>query len=590
MSSAGNAGRTEATAGLGATAGGSSKAGNGNASGGNSDSAGAAGQPEESAGAPSSGGGPTSGGGAGSGGAAPVGECEAGKSEACGDCGKRTCDSTTLKWGACIGDGHQQACWKTEAGAVLPGTIPATPKGSCHAGQQTCQGNATWTPCTGAVAPAAADDCNTPGNDANCDGTPNGGCNCVSGTRACGKDTGNCQSGMQTCTNQTWGACVGEIAPAAVDSCATTGDDANCNGLPNEGCTCTPGNAATACNDNIACTDDGCNNGVCTHAISAGYCLIGSACITHNTADTTNICRYCDATINKSAWSNSPSSTKCDDGLWCNGDDTCSGGSCAHQFTGNRCTASGPCALAACDEARDSCFAPTSLACKTSTEKQCTSTTACSADVQTRTNTQSCSGTSNDCTGTISNGSWTTSSDCTADQTCNGSSYSCVNTLGCGSTWCNGTASGSLCWTMNTDLVNLNGAIAACKALTTGGLAAGSWQLPTIYDYLTIDQGCDGSTGVVAGNSTCTMDPDSINTGGVNCRACPAGTGPLSSDKRCYWMPSMGTCINDSWGYWSQTSSNFGPLGFQPKTNAVVFYPGDAQSVQYAYRCVTKKP
>ncbi|HEY0463290.1 MAG TPA: hypothetical protein VGC79_03735 [Polyangiaceae bacterium] len=560
-------------------------------------------------------GGPITGnaGNAGSGGTPTAGECAAGASEACGDCGMRTCDATTLKWGACMGDGRQQACWKTEAGAALPGTIPAAPKGSCHAGQQTCQANANWSPCTGAVAPAATDDCNTAGNDANCDGTPNGGCNCVSGTsRVCGKDTGNCQTGMQTCTNQVWGGCVGEIVATAADSCATTGDDANCNGVPNEGCACTPGSVATACNDNVACTTDGCNNGVCTHGVSAGYCLIGTSCVANNTTDTTNPCRYCDATANKTAWSNSPTTTKCDDGLWCNGDDTCNSGACTHQFTGNRCTATGSCALTVCDEARDSCFKPSSASCKPIQEKQCDSTTACGANpahIQSRTNTQYCSGDSSDCTGTIMPGTWSNSSTCQADQICNnnGLNTSCVAKLGCGTTWCNGTAAGTLCWTLNNDTAGRDAAATNCSTSTAGGVSG--WQLASIWDYTTIAQGCDGrNTGATYGvsrdgPSTCrvgsVLEPGSV----TDCTPCMDGKGPLGADKKCYWATGMGTCNraghdanpNDPvWpyggvGYWSQSGSDYGPIGYDPVNDAVTFFGGDI-TAKLPYRCTRVNP
>ncbi len=447
------------------------------------------------------------------------------------------------------------------------------------------------------MAPAAADDCSTAGNDANCDGTANGGCNCVNGsTRVCGKDTGNCQTGMQTCTNQVWGSCVGEIVAAAADSCATAGDDANCNGVPNEGCACTPGNVATACNDNVACTDEGCNNGVCTHAVSAGYCLISGACVANNTSETGNVCHYCDATANKTGWSNSSTSTSCDDGKYCNGTDTCNGGACTHQYpTNNRCTATGVCALSVCDEANQTCFKSTSTACGTTTDKQCSSTTACGGDVQTRTNTQYCSGTSNSCSGTITSGAFTTSTDCTTDQTCNGSTLSCTTTLGCGSTWCNGSASGSRCWTLNNDTLGLTDAITACQNSTAGGNT--DWQLATIYDYLTIDQGCDGvHDSIKDGDSTCYAPPD-VNMGVQDCGACPALMGPLTASQRCYWLPSMGTCnlTTNSIGttvvelYWSQTNTNYGPLGFSPRDNTVQFWPVDS-TVKFPYRCTVLKP
>jgi hypothetical protein len=575
----------------------------------------------------------------------PKGECEDGDTESCGDCGTRICDASTLKWGACKGDGKQEACWKDENGVALPGTIFTEPKGSCHAGQQTCQADGAWSKCTGAVAPATTDDCNVAGNDANCDGTPNGGCNCVSGAmRVCGKDTGNCKTGMQTCTSQVWGNCEGEIKPAAVDSCATTGDDANCNDMPNEGCSCTPGNQATTCNDALSCTNDICNNGVCTnqigtgacligancvangaldptngcrycdaglnktgwtpassttacesdgvsctndfcngsgactHAIAASSCLIGGSCVANNTKRSGNPCQYCDVSLSKTEWSNSSSSTSCDDGLWCNGDDTCNGGACQHQFTGNRCTATGACALTVCDEARDSCFKPTSSSCGTSTEKQCTSTSACSGDVQTRTLTQFCSGNSVDCNGTTSPGNWTTSLDCSADQKCNGSSFSCVNTLGCGSTWC----SGGTCWTLNNDTKTLAAAKSFCSSLNLGGNA--DWELASIDDYLAFDFGCNGTTGTATTlPSTCHFGAN-YDEGTLDCGSCPDTKGPGNTG--CYWLAGMGTCNRTGEGYWSSSRSSFGQLGFDPKDNTVFFYPLENEALPY--RCTVK--
>jgi hypothetical protein len=514
----------------------------------------------------------------------PVGECAADETEACGDCGVRTCDSTTLKWGPCTGDGKQEDCWKTEAGVALPGTIPAQPKGSCHAGKQTCQADGKWAACTGAVAPAATDDCNVAGNDANCDGNPNGGCNCVSGEmRACGSATGNCKKGTQTCTNLIWGDCVGEVKAAATDSCAVTGDDGNCNGVPNEGCACNPGNAATVCNDSVACTDDGCNNGVCVHGVSAGSCLIGGSCIANNTKESGNPCHYCDASANKTGWSNSSASTSCDDGKWCNGDDSCDGGSCQHQFTGNRCTATGDCALSVCDETRDSCFKPTTASCDATTEKQCTSSTACGAHVQSRTVTQFCSGTSVDCNGKTMAGSWANSSDCSASQKCNASSNSCVAALGCGTSWCNA----GTCWTLNNDLKNLADAKAYCAGLTLDGA---TWKLATILEYLSVDQGCDGtgSSGMsTTGASTCTL-PDVLNGGTTDCSPCTEGGSQTGADAGCYFMAGMGSCNLTSQGYWSSSRANPGALGFDPKDNTVFWYPIENEALPY--RCTTAGP
>src|SRR6185437_11770444 len=120
--------------------------------------------------------------------------------------------------------------------------------GPCKAGSQSCvvagdKTSSSFGACTGAVGPATADIC-TAGDDSNCDGTPNEGCACTSASapRSCSAAgaLGNCAKGTQSCTTAgTWGAC--SVQPAAMDSCSVQGDDANCNGIVNEGCTCVTG-------------------------------------------------------------------------------------------------------------------------------------------------------------------------------------------------------------------------------------------------------------------------------------------------------------------------------------------------------------
>ncbi|MDQ2646783.1 MAG: hypothetical protein M3020_23465, partial [Myxococcota bacterium] len=117
----------------------------------------------------------------------PMGDCEADQVEDCGDCGQRHCDSATLTWGDCIGDGSQRNCWETDDGDPLPGTMPEEPKGKCTVGVQTCQADGNWDACTGAVAPKPSDDCDVAGDDSDCSGSPNDGCNCSPGAkRDCG--------------------------------------------------------------------------------------------------------------------------------------------------------------------------------------------------------------------------------------------------------------------------------------------------------------------------------------------------------------------------------------------------------------------
>lgn len=137
--------------------------------------------------------------------------------------------------GQCSGECELNACAENSMRACSDGGA----LGHCGFGMQLCQGG-TWTPCD--VEPEAMDTCD-PGDDADCDGTANEGCGCVAGsTQKCSVSgaQGNCALGDQTCGEDgQFGPC--SIQPASADSCDQPGDDANCDGTPNDGCTCTTG-------------------------------------------------------------------------------------------------------------------------------------------------------------------------------------------------------------------------------------------------------------------------------------------------------------------------------------------------------------
>lgn len=109
--------------------------------------------------------------------------------------------------------------------------------GACAEGTQTCAADGIWGECS--IQPAAEDSCE-PGNDDNCNGAVNDGCACAEGaTRPCAGALGNCSAGIETCDAEgTWGDC--SIQAAAADTCEP-GDDANCNDTPNEDCPCVDG-------------------------------------------------------------------------------------------------------------------------------------------------------------------------------------------------------------------------------------------------------------------------------------------------------------------------------------------------------------
>jgi hypothetical protein len=117
--------------------------------------------------------------------------------------------------------------------------------GNCATGAQTCTGG-RWSECD--VVPAALDGCE-PEDDADCDGLPNEDCGCVVGeTVSCGAlgAVGNCAEGTATCgATGEYGPC--DAQPEAQDSCEEFGDDANCNGVPSEGCGCTDEGAEQPC-------------------------------------------------------------------------------------------------------------------------------------------------------------------------------------------------------------------------------------------------------------------------------------------------------------------------------------------------------
>lgn len=127
------------------------------------------------------------------------------------------------------------------------GASPLDLMGSCATATAVCQ-DGKWEGCP---EPKDADSCN-PGNDDNCNGIPNEGCDCTEGLmQACGHEAvGICKKGTSTCQDQEWGACQGNIDPGDRD--CSSADDNDCDGLPDDtiddACSCEVG-STQACDE-----------------------------------------------------------------------------------------------------------------------------------------------------------------------------------------------------------------------------------------------------------------------------------------------------------------------------------------------------
>lgn len=108
-----------------------------------------------------------------------------------------------------------------------------------------------------------------------------------------------CAPGPSGNSSSVLGACTGSVAPLAADSCTVPGDDSNCDGVANGGCECVvstscPSAAASRCSAGkcVACT----TSADCTHIAGLGVCSAGS-CVqcTATSAAACAVGEVCDA-------------------------------------------------------------------------------------------------------------------------------------------------------------------------------------------------------------------------------------------------------------------------------------------------------
>jgi hypothetical protein len=134
--------------------------------------------------------------------------------------------------GQCAADCTLNACSDGDVRLCSEGGVV----GNCGLGEQVCE-NGVYGECS--IAPEMADTCAS-GDDADCDGEINESCGCSNGTVRNCPALGNCAMGEQVCENGEYGAC--SVTPGTSDSCAIPNDDTDCDGTPNGGCECEDGN------------------------------------------------------------------------------------------------------------------------------------------------------------------------------------------------------------------------------------------------------------------------------------------------------------------------------------------------------------
>lgn len=226
--------------------------------------------------------------------------CTEGDTESCGPAavgickpGKSTCVGGA--WGTCVGavvagtrlcsspadndcDGkadnvHDSVCVCTPTDKMACDPHAGDGKGICHAGTQTCVAasngaSSFWGDCIGSVGPLPADRCDVSGDDSNCDGTKNGGCTCLSGASStCGQiyaSKGVCANIALSCSTAGKWPSQTVCAATSAEVCSADGKDENCNGQVNENCCPALQCGVTCCGAAPPNTTPGCSGQTCT--------------------------------------------------------------------------------------------------------------------------------------------------------------------------------------------------------------------------------------------------------------------------------------------------------------------------------------
>ncbi len=255
------------------------------------------------------------------------GVCVAGSTpKACDDNNPCTDDSCDAVTGACIRVANAAACTPSDPlcfiGATCANKVCGTPKD--------CNDNNV---CTDDSCEEGTGVCLNANNTAEC--VDNDAC--MAGDTCAG---GACGAGPYALNCNDWNVCTDDSCAPGGAGCVYVNNADPCT--PTNGCwtgaTCSGGECGTPinCDDSNACTTDFCNimTGACENKIVD--CDDGNVCTDDVCNPGTGVCEYTN------------NAGSCDDNRFCNGNDTCSGGTCS-------ISAGDPC-LSGCDEVNDQCL------------------------------------------------------------------------------------------------------------------------------------------------------------------------------------------------------------------------------------------
>ncbi len=391
--------------------------------------------------------------------------------------------------------------------------------------------------CTTDTCNEATNSCDSVANNAACDN----GLFC-DGVETCDAAL-DCQAGISIDCNDGVG-CTNDACNEATNSCDNTANDANCgNGIFCDGAeTCDAINdcqvgAAVNCNDGVGCTTDSCNEGTssCDNIASNAACDDGLFCNGSETCDAALDCQA-GASVNcndgvgcttdscneaTNSCDNITSNAACDDGVFCNGSETCD--------AALDCLAGGdPCPGQVCDEATTSCVAcnidgdcDDGLFCngsETCVANACVAGTAVNCNDGVGCTSDSCNEATNSCDNIASDAACSDGLFCNGVETCDavldcqaGTAINCNDGVGCTTDSCNEA-------TNNCDNVASN---AACN---DGLFCNGSETCDATLDCQAGTSPCTGGQTCDEGTQTCTTTGCVIDADCDDGNACTVDT------------------------------------------------------------------